>query len=334
MRTTPDAAQSEPGSFAARVADRRVNLLRLVMKGVPPREYLPASEGMLLRGKRHLIVAPWKTGKSIAMQTHWVDMALAGARIVVLDRENGSDLYAERLRDIFAARGLSLKQKRNVGRNLKYYEFPELRRTDAAALVDLLTNNERPADLVVFDAQRMFLTDFGLREGDADDYAAFMGFVVDPLFRAGVATVILDNTGHRETGRARGSITKSDLNEVMLSMEAVRPFDQEQKGVLKLSVERSRFGNRGTWTMTIGGHEFGRWEPQNAEYSRPDFLNAVTEALRERQPLGQDKIIRFARQRGVGIGTGPARRQLAAYVESEAIPVVQVPGGYELRRGA
>jgi len=41
--------------------------------------------------------APKKVGKSIAALVHTVDMALAGARIVIFDRENGGDLFAERL---------------------------------------------------------------------------------------------------------------------------------------------------------------------------------------------------------------------------------------------
>src|SRR4051794_14650131 len=53
----------EPSSFEARVAAREVDLVKLVEEGLPPVEYLPASEGMLIRGKRHLIVAPFKTGK-------------------------------------------------------------------------------------------------------------------------------------------------------------------------------------------------------------------------------------------------------------------------------
>ena len=44
------------------------------------------------------------------------------------------------------------------------------------------------AGYLVFDSQRMFLTDLGLSEGDADEYAAFMQYAVEPLFSAGVAT--------------------------------------------------------------------------------------------------------------------------------------------------
>jgi hypothetical protein len=178
----------------------------------------------------------------------------------------------------------------------------------------------------------MFLTDFALREGEADDYAAFMGFLIDPLFRAGLATLILDNTGHRDTGRARGSITKNDLNEVMLSLEVAKTFDQHQKGQLRLKVKDSRFGNRGDWTMAIGGGEFGSWKSTDTGVPRSDFLKVVTQALEQHQPQGQDKLIDFARQHNVSIGTTSARRMLARYVDSDETPVVSTSRGYALRR--
>ena len=37
----------------------------------------------------------------------------------------------------------------------------------------------------------------------------------EPLFEAGVATVILDNTGHSDKNRSRGTSAKGDLNEVV-----------------------------------------------------------------------------------------------------------------------
>ena len=42
--------------------------------------------------------APRKKGKSIAMLVHWTRMALEGATVIILDRENGADEYARRLR--------------------------------------------------------------------------------------------------------------------------------------------------------------------------------------------------------------------------------------------
>lgn len=312
----------KPGSFEDRVSERSVDLLKLIEDGVPPVEFLPASEGMLVRGKRHLIAAPAKTGKSIGMLVHWVDMALAGARVVIFDRENGSAIYALRLADICEARGFTKRQRAGIRKRLRYYEFPRLQRADGDALAATFGT----ADVVVLDSQRMFLADLGFKENEADDYAEFMAKIIDPLFRAGVATVILDNTGHKEGSRARGTVTKADLNEVMFSM-ASTDFDLHKTGTLTLKVEASRFGNRGEWTMPIGGGAYGSWSTDQRR-ERPDFLAAVLAKLGEASPLGQDKLVDAAREGGVKIGNPEARRLFSEYVERGDLKVV--PGrGYE-----
>lgn len=197
------------GSFEDRVASRRVDLVERIRDGIPPAEYLPASDGMLRRGKRHQVVAPKKVGKSLETLVHSVDMILAGARVVVFDRENGGNLYADRLDQIITARSLDDEAQATIAAGLDYYEFPRFRNTDEHDLVQVCAS----ADLVVFDSQRLFLSDLGLEEDDNDDYADFMAALIDPLFRAGVATLILDNAGHQEPKRSRGASAKRDLNE-------------------------------------------------------------------------------------------------------------------------
>lgn len=319
--------QPEAGSFAARVGSRERDLVQLVEEGLPPLEFLPASVDMLVRGKRHLVAAPHKTGKSIGMETHWVDMALAGGRVAILDRENGADIYASRLSDILDARKLKKVDREKVRSGLAYYEFPQLGRDDATAMAEHFAT----CDLVVFDAQRMFLSDFGLKEADSDDYAQFMFFAVDPLFRAGIATLILDNTGHNEKTRSRGSSAKGDLNEVLFSMDTLDEFDLYRQGRLRLRIERSRFGTRGDWTMQIGGGTYGGWLPVEERPAREDFRRAVLAGLAEGQALGQDKLITAARKAGVKIGTSEARQLLGQYVADASVPLVQGEAGYSLR---
>ena len=64
------------------------------------------------------------------------------------------------------------------------------------------------AGLVIFDSSRKFLDHLGLGESSSDDYGQFMDALVDPLMAAGVATLILDNTGHGASRRARGTSSK------------------------------------------------------------------------------------------------------------------------------
>ncbi len=320
---------AEAGSFAARVTSRQVNLVEIIDKGLPPIEFLPASDGMLVRGKRHLVSAPAKEGKSLGMLVQWVDMALAGATVALLDRENGQDIYARRLRDVLEARSLSAADRALVGAALRYFDFPTLKRGDAEALVAGLAD----VDLVVLDAQRMFLTDLGFGESEADDYAAFMADLIDPLFRAGIATLILDNTGHKEKTRARGASAKGDLNEVLFSIKTTAEFDLYRTGSMTLKVERSRFGNTGQWTLDLGGGAFGSWGAGTAAGERHDFEAAVVAALKEAgRPLGQDKLIESVRKAGVSVGTDNARALLGRYAENADSPVIKVPKGYALAK--
>ena len=243
------------GSFAERVTSRRVDLLQRLEEGLPPIEYLPASDRMLRRGKRHQWAAPKKVGKSLGALVHAVDVVLGGGTVVIFDRENGADLYASRLEAIMAARGLNDEQRQRIADSLDYYEFPRFRDNDRDNLVELCDG----ADLVMFDSQRMYLSDLGLEENSSDDYAEFMAALVEPLFVAGIATLILDNTGHAEPRRSRGNSAKGDLNEILFTLERVERFNVDMAGLLRLEITDSRFGNSGRWELDIGGGVFGSW---------------------------------------------------------------------------
>jgi len=243
------------GSFEDRVASRRVDLLQRLKDGLPPIEYLPASDQMLRRGKRHHWAAPKKAGKSLAALVHASDVVLAGGRVVIFDRENGADLYASRLEAIMAARLLTDEQRQRIASGLAYYEFPRFRDSDHDELVELCAG----ADLVIFDSQRMYLSDLGLEENSSDDYADFMAALIDPLFVDGVATLILDNTGHAEPKRGRGNSAKGDLNEILFALERVERFNLDTAGLVRLEITESRFGNSGRWELDIGGGVFGSW---------------------------------------------------------------------------
>jgi hypothetical protein len=243
------------GSFADRVTSRRVDLVQRRREGIPPVDYLPASDRMLRRGKRHQWVAPKKVGKSIGALVHGVDIALAGGRLVIFDRENGADLYADRFGQITAARGLDEKTEAELSGRIDYYEFPRFCDSDQQAIAALCAG----ADLVVFDSQRMYLSDLGLEENSPDDYASFMASLVEPLFLAGVATLVLDNAGHQEPKRGRGASAKGDLNEILFALETIERFNLDTTGRIRLEITDSRFGNSGRWELEIGGGVFGSW---------------------------------------------------------------------------
>jgi hypothetical protein len=277
------------GSFAERVTERRTDLVAVIENGIPPVEFLPESEGMLVRGARHYVPAPMKSGKSIATLSHAECMVAAGARVAILDRENGVHVYARRLGLIMDVRHRNPDEREGVRARLDYYAFPTLRREDADALVAELAES----DLVVFDSQRTFLTNLGLGEDSSDDYSEFMQYVVDPLQQAGTATLILDNTGHKKQDRGRGSSSKGDLNEVLFTLKKTRPFDHEKTGEVRLAVAESRHGTGGAWTMSIGGGVFDPWVSASEGRERPRgaMLEEVSRAVEENPDIGKGTLL-------------------------------------------
>jgi hypothetical protein len=325
---------AEPGSWAARVEEKDVNLVATVEEGIPELEYLPGGDGMIVRGARHQLSAYQKTGKSIGGLVLWHDMVLAGCRVAVLDRENGRRTYAERLAGIMDAREHTPKSKKTLGENLHYYEFPQLRIDDAANLAGWATGQR--LDLVVFDSQRMFLTDVGLSEDSADDYARFMARIIDPLFNAGVATMILDNTGHGDRTRARSTSSKGDLNEILFTLEIDTEFSLGNAGRLRLRLEpgRSRYGHTGEWLLEIGGGIFGHWQPLGEGQGKRDvFMDAARDVLRAHPAgLSQSALLKAIRASGRSFRNEDSRQLLAELVEKDPAVVVDAAGRYRMAK--
>ncbi len=304
--------------FAERVADREIDLIKLIEDGVPELEYLPGAEGILARRRRHLIAAPAKSGKSFSTQVHVMHMVLAGARVIVLDRENAKEIYARRLEAILKAWGESADLLKLIKDNYHYIEWPRLKAGDGPELVAWALAAK--ADLVVFDSQRNFLTDQNLNEDDADDYSKFMDATIDPLFEEGIATLILDNTGHSDKGRSRGTVAKRDLNEVLFTLEEVESFSEKKQGRVKLTLAPgdSRLGNHGEWTMGIGGGHFEAWHQLPAASAgsvpttrgRSDAQKLILKRVKK-EPCSRRTAIKDCLKKGVGkTGLEEAVREL------------------------
>jgi hypothetical protein len=249
-------AVSPRGSFADRVASTRVDLVRLMGEDPQPPAPIAGSGGVLLQGVAHLWPMERKAGKSIAMLVTAVDIVLAGGTVAILDRENGEKRTALRLKDIADARKLTADHLEQVRERLHYFAFPRIRPGDESDLRDLFQS----ADLVVYDSSRTFLASQNLKEDSSDDYADFMAATIEPLKEAGIATLILDNSGWSDGGRPRGTSSKEDLNEHLFKSEKAEPFDRETTGMIILEVKESRDGLTGTWTMRIGGGVYDSWQ--------------------------------------------------------------------------
>lgn len=250
------AEASARGSFADRVADTRVDLVKLMDEDPQPPAKIPGSGGVLLEGVAHLWPMERKAGKSIAMLVTAVDIVLAGGTVAILDRENGERRTALRLKDIAEARGLAPDHLAAIRDRLHYFAFPRIRPGDGADLRALFAS----ASLVVYDSSRTFMASQSLKEDSSDDYADFMAATIEPLKESGIATLILDNSGWSDSGRPRGTSSKEDLNEHLFKSEKAEDFDRETTGLIVLEVKESRDGLTGTWTMRIGGGVYEPWQ--------------------------------------------------------------------------
>lgn len=304
MQRESKAKTTNPNSFRSRVKDQRRDLVQLAESGVPELDFLPASDGMLVRGKRHLLAAPRKKGKSLVTLVHACRMCRHGATVLLLDRENGSREYAVRLKQIIDAWKLTDDERDDLRTRLIYVEHPRLRSSDGEILARWAAR--LGVDLVVFDAQRMFLTDLNLNEDGADDYSRFVAALVEPFARLDIATLILDNTGHNNTGRSRGSSTKGDLNEVLLTLEVEGSFSRTQSGsvVLRIAPGDSRFGQAGRWVMDIGGGDFGSFTSDGdievVSNSHDRARQLVLEYVTENPGCSRSNPVK--KQKGKGLG--------------------------------
>jgi len=282
-RPPANKPRSEASSLEQRLADARVDLLAILDGGLPVRAWLPCSERMLARGSRHHVAAPLKSGKSIGFLAHAVDMTIGGARVVILDRENGEQEYARRLGDVLADRPPDARDA--VRDRLAYFAWPALKLTDGPELGGAFCS----VDLVILDSTRTFLSSLALDEDRSDDFARFSTAIVEPLFRAGIATVQLDNTGHGDKSRARGSSSKGDLADVLYSLKTTAAFDQHRRGTLRLVRAHARFGDvGGAFTMDLGAGHFGTFTMEDGDDAegratfRPTVLmERVSRALEE-----------------------------------------------------
>jgi AAA domain len=309
----------------------RVDVIAMISDGIPPRAYVPGVPGLLPAGKRIHIAAEKKTGKSLSIAVVTAaQIVAAGGTVVVLDRENGSDEYARRLQDVLDARGADDAFRERVREHLRYHAWPTLSLDWSEDYPEAFVS----ADVAIFDSSRSHLTPLGLKEDLSDDFAAFTTALIDPLMRAGVTTVILDNAGHLEKDRPRGSSSKGDLCDIAFTMRTLSPFTSTLAGRLELRCTDSRIGEvSGTWHLELGDGHYGTWQKIGVRppEARDELREAVIEVLvAAAAPRGIDKIGKAIRTRPgntLRFAAQDLRAGLAAWAADPASGVLRDPAG-------
>jgi len=150
----------------------RVDLVGLIERGIPEREYVPGTNRIFPAAKRLHVAAEKKTGKSLALG---VVLALRivkeGGSVSVLDRENGEDEYARRLASVMEAWNATSTFREQVRSNFRYFGFPQMAlHWNVDATYPAAFEQD---DVVIFDSSRSHLTPLGLKENSSDDYTEF-----------------------------------------------------------------------------------------------------------------------------------------------------------------
>jgi hypothetical protein len=279
----------------------RVDVIARMEGGIPDREYLPGADGLLAKAKRIHVSAEKKAGKSMSMTVvTGIEIVAAGGVAAVLDRENGPDEYARRVACVLDARRADRALRERARACLRYYAWPALDLKWATnpgypeALADV--------DVVMFDSSRQHLSPFGLVENSADDWSLWSTSLLDPLAQAGKTTITLDNTGHLEKDRARGTTAKEDLADIAFNLRVIAPFSLTTAGRLELRCTASRIGeitSGDAWQMQLGAGQYGSWQKVGARppEARDELRDAALQVLAGGEVIGSNKIAKAIRER-------------------------------------
>jgi hypothetical protein len=277
----------------------QVDVIGMIRAGIPAREFVAGTAGAFPKGKRCHVTAEKKTGKSISIAVATaVEIVAAGGSVAVLDRENGADEYARRTDSVLVARDADDAFREQVRQRLRYYAWPALSlawREDPdypAALGE--------SEVVIFDSSRQHLTPLGLDENSAGDWSQFSDGLIDPLMQAGKTTIVLDNAGHLEKDRARGTTAKEDLADLAFTMKVIAPFSLSVAGRIHLRCIASRIGELtigDTWQMELGAGHYGSWQqlgrerPEHRSSFRPtNIMEKVSRTVEQTPGLSKTAI--------------------------------------------
>jgi hypothetical protein len=341
-----NGASGEPGEIESGEPDTAVEAIRRALledaqdtqdATGPAREEVPGAGGLLHRGVPVLFYGGHGTGKTSVVMTLALSAAAAGERVLYLDRENGPALSRERIRAILDANpewGDPLAEGSFAGRH-----WAELdKRWQGSDFGEAIAGAGFSG--VILDSAREHLRQVGL-DPDRDDVTPLLDLAVSPLIRRGLWVAALDNVGHRERHRPKGSGSKLDALPQGYRVTTVEEFSPILSGRIKIVCQRSRYGDIGReWSMRLGG---GLWELPSARSEAPDarsareiaerreaFRRACIDALREDEPQGRNRLIAAARDRGAEGRTERLREWLAALAADPASGIVSARRGYAL----
>jgi hypothetical protein len=233
-----------------------VDLAELMREGIAEPEMLVGD--LLVRGEHHLMYGTKESGKTwLALWSAVLVMAKNHEKVIWVDKEMGRRNIARCFITLNVPEGL-------IDDYFTYCEFPTLDcSAKSVTLWRALLEAEKPA-LVVVDAQMEVLADANLKENIGTDIEKWMQAYITPARRVGVATLMIDRTGHSDTDRAgqKGAAAKVELSVVKreaFSRKNVGTVEvTETKNTLSAAIPKKQY-------FILGGGEDGFTIEQTSE---------------------------------------------------------------------
>lgn len=268
------------------------------------RPWTHGAEQITRPGLRSIWFGSRGSGKSLAALIVSVQIIEAGGSVTLLDWENGPRRQAERLKAILSDRPASTRAA--VAQRLDYRPSMRLHALGNTTAIDQWAALFATRDLAVIDSTTRALGQLGLDENAAADFSRFITTIIDPIAEQGAAVLLLDNTGHEEKDRTRGSSTKLDLCELAYRVTS-QDIAPDCAGTITLDRVRTRDGDEARQLVAhVGdGNYSAIHQPELSERQA-----AVTEALLsyiEQNPGATTEEI----AKGIGIRKQDCRSQLA-----------------------
>jgi hypothetical protein len=299
------------------------------------REEAPGTEGLLHAGIAVEMFADRGAGKSSVALMLGTAHAAAGGRVAYFDRENSPSLSKARLKAIMDAN--AWPDLRKDGRFVCRH-YPSIGRWEGEHVAEAIAGLGFTG--VVFDSLREFLGQLALDPDSEADVTVFFTTFVTPLLQRGLWVLLLDNVGHDQKHRPKGSATKLDACPQGYLVETTSKFSPEKIGAIRITCKRSRYGDEDhTWTMRIGGGLFGVPQPdsttdsakraQAATDERESFRQAVLGVLMTEAPLSRDNLKSAIRKAGGTVGRR-AQEFLSDFASDPTSGIEHTHRGYQI----
>jgi hypothetical protein len=226
----------------------RILLGKLITEGIEPPTHLEPD--VLIDGAVHWFHGTADTGKTwlaAYLAKHRIE---AGENVLIWDKENGPEIYGERLEALGC-------DPETIDRHLFYHGEPNLRLDHGVLEAYTMRLEEVDPVLVIYDSARGFLTTAGLEENSNDDLDKWYEGILKPVRNRKCAATVLDHDP-KDGNTARGAGRKKDLCDVMWAVKRPYPFDESKVGMMRLVLEKGRRGGLPpSVTYSIGGGENG-----------------------------------------------------------------------------